>query len=102
MLTDYHLHLRPDDENTTAERYFTSENVDRYLRAAAEAGVGELGVSEHVYRFQQALELWSHPLWQSNGRDDLDAFLQRGCAAVEAYNGFVRGPHAGVGFAGGD
>jgi len=76
MLTDYHLHLRPDDENTTAEHYFTAENVDRYLQAAAAAGVEELGVSEHVYRFRQALELWSHPLWQSNGRDDLDAYCE--------------------------
>ena len=44
MLTDYHLHLRPDEENTTAESYFTSENVDRYLAAAAAAGIEELGV----------------------------------------------------------
>ena len=63
MLTDYHLHLRPDEEDTTFERYFTAENVDRYLAAAAAAGVEELGVSEHVYRFRQALDLWSHPLW---------------------------------------
>ena len=39
MLTDYHLHLRPDDAATPPERYFTAENVDRYLAAAAEAGV---------------------------------------------------------------
>jgi histidinol-phosphatase (PHP family) len=76
MLTDYHLHLRPDEEGTTFERYFTGENVDRYLAAAAAAGVGELGVSEHVYRFRQALDLWRHPLWESNGRDDLDAYCE--------------------------
>ena len=63
MLTDYHLHLRPDEEGTTAERYFTAENVDRYLAAAAAAGIEELGVSEHIYRFHQALDLWRHPLW---------------------------------------
>jgi len=76
MLTDYHLHLRPDDEGTTAERYFTEENVDRYLAAAAEAGIEELGVSEHVYRFHQALDLWSHPLWVENANDDLDAYCE--------------------------
>jgi histidinol-phosphatase (PHP family) len=76
MLTDYHLHLRPDDEGTTVERYFTSENVDRYLAAAAAAGIEELGVSEHVYRFRQALDLWRHPLWESNGQDDLDAYCE--------------------------
>src|SRR6186997_426506 len=76
MLTDYHLHLRPDEGGTTAERYFTAENVDRYLAAAAAAGVEELGVSEHVYRFRQALDLWRHPLWESNAQDDLDAYCE--------------------------
>ena len=51
VLTDYHLHLRPDEPDTPPERYFTAENVERYLAAAAEAGIEELGVSEHVYRF---------------------------------------------------
>lgn len=32
-------------------------------------------------------------------RDDLDSYLQRGCIAAEVYNGFVRGPLAGVRFA---
>jgi histidinol-phosphatase (PHP family) len=76
MLTDYHLHLRPDEDGTTYERYFTAENVDRYLAAAAAAGIEELGVSEHVYRFRQALDLWQHPLWLENGRDDLDAYCE--------------------------
>ena len=76
MLTDYHLHLRPDEDGTAAERYFTAENVDRYLAAAAAAGIEELGVSEHVYRFRQALDLWRHPLWVENARDDLDAYCE--------------------------
>ncbi|MGZ5326220.1 MAG: histidinol-phosphatase, partial [Solirubrobacterales bacterium] len=63
MLTDYHLHLRPDEAGTPAERYFTTENVDRYLAAARAAGIEELGVSEHVYRFREALEVWDHPFW---------------------------------------
>jgi histidinol-phosphatase (PHP family) len=76
MLTDYHLHLRPDEEGTTFERYFTTENVERYLDAARVAGIEELGVSEHVYRFRQALDLWRHPLWVENARDDLDAYCE--------------------------
>jgi 2-C-methyl-D-erythritol 2,4-cyclodiphosphate synthase len=76
MLTDYHLHLRPDEDGTTFERYFTSENVERYLDAAAAAGIEELGVSEHVYRFRQALDLWQHPLWVENAVDDLDAYCE--------------------------
>jgi histidinol-phosphatase (PHP family) len=76
MLTDYHLHLRPDEDHTSFERYFNSENVDRYLEAAAAAGIEELGVSEHVYRFRQALDLWRHPLWIENAVDDLDAYCE--------------------------
>jgi histidinol-phosphatase (PHP family) len=76
VLTDYHLHLRPDEPDTPPERFFTAENVDRYLAAAAEAGIEELGVSEHVYRFRQALELWRHPFWEEQARDDLDAYCE--------------------------
>ena len=76
MLTDYHLHLRPDEPDTTPERYFTAENVERYRAAAAAAGVDELGVSEHVYRFTQALALWRHPFWEEQALDDLDAYCE--------------------------
>jgi len=76
MLTDYHLHLRPDGDGTSFERHFTGENVERYLGAAAAAGIEELGVSEHVYRFRAALDLWRHPLWVENAVDDLDAYCE--------------------------
>ena len=76
MLTDYHLHLRPDTPEAPPERYFTAENVERYREAAAAAGIDELGVSEHVYRFTQALDLWRHPFWREQARDDLDAYCE--------------------------
>ena len=34
MLTDYHVHLRPDDPGTAAELYFTAANAERYREAA--------------------------------------------------------------------
>jgi histidinol-phosphatase (PHP family) len=76
MLTDYHVHLRPDEPGTTAERYFVAANAERYRDAAAERGIAELGVSEHIYRFTQALEVWQHPFWQSQAREDIDAYCQ--------------------------
>jgi histidinol-phosphatase (PHP family) len=76
VLTDYHLHLRPDEVEATAERYFTAANVERYREAAAAAGVDELGVSEHVHRFRQALELWDHPFWREQALDDLDSYCE--------------------------
>ncbi|HEY2181659.1 MAG TPA: histidinol-phosphatase [Solirubrobacteraceae bacterium] len=78
MLTDYHLHLRPDDHDASAEEYYTDANVGRYRAAADERGIAELGVSEHVYRFEQVLDVWQHPFWVSYAHDDLDAY----CAFV--------------------
>jgi histidinol-phosphatase (PHP family) len=76
VLTDYHMHLRPDDPGATPERYFTDQNVDRYLSAAKQAGVDELGVSEHVYRFRQALDISRHPFWEQQATDDLDSYCE--------------------------
>ena len=74
MLTDYHVHLRPDEAGTDADRYFTAANAERYRTVAAERGIAELGVSEHVYRFTAALDVWQHPMWRENAVDDLDAY----------------------------
>ena len=78
MLTDYHVHLRPDDTDATAAEYFTAANAERYQDVASERGIEALGVSEHVHRFEQALGVWRHPFWQANARDDLDEY----CAFV--------------------
>lgn len=81
MLTDYHVHLREDaDQRSPEGTSFTQENVDRYLAAAEEAGIGELGCSEHVYRFSAALDIWRHPFWEQQARDDLDSY----CAFVRS------------------
>jgi histidinol-phosphatase (PHP family) len=76
MLTDYHVHLRPDYETTPAEEYFTAANVDRYRAVAEEREIAELGVSEHIHRFRQALDVWQHPFWRQNAVDDLDAYCE--------------------------
>jgi histidinol-phosphatase (PHP family) len=75
VLTDYHVHLRPDDDpEWPAERAFTDENAGRYREVAAERGVEELGVAEHVYRFYQALSVWQHPFWRQRATDDIDVY----------------------------
>jgi len=90
VLTDYHVHLRPDDDGTPASDYFTAANAERYREAAAERGIGELGISEHVHRFVQALDVWEHPFWRSSARDDLDAY----CEFVAAQPGLRLGIEA--------
>jgi histidinol-phosphatase (PHP family) len=78
MLTDYHIHLRSDDPDASAAEHFSSANVERYREVASERGIAELGVSEHVYRFRQALAVWQHPFWTQYAKDDLDEY----CAFV--------------------
>jgi|SRR5580693_4574266 histidinol-phosphatase (PHP family) len=76
MLTDYHLHLRPDELSATPEDFFTAANAEHYREVAGERDISELGVSEHVYRFAQALDVWQHPLWREFARDDLDEYCR--------------------------
>ncbi|HET6829737.1 MAG TPA: histidinol-phosphatase [Solirubrobacterales bacterium] len=76
MLTDYHVHLRPDEDGTPPERYFTDVNAERFRAAAAAAGIAELGVSEHIHRFAQALDIWRHPFWVEQAVDDIDAYCE--------------------------
>jgi histidinol-phosphatase (PHP family) len=77
VLTDYHVHLRQDEvDDTPAREFFTPGNAERYREAAADRGIEELGVAEHVYRFEQALDVWDHEFWRRCALDDLDAYCQ--------------------------
>jgi histidinol-phosphatase (PHP family) len=76
VLSDYHVHLRPDDPGAGAREYFTAANAERYRTVAEERGISELGVSEHVHRFAEALEIWQHPWWRRNAVDDVDAYCE--------------------------
>lgn len=75
VLTDYHVHLRPDGPGSEAEKFFVAANTDRYRQAAGERGIAELGAAEHIYRFTAALDVWQHPLWKTYARDDIDAYV---------------------------
>jgi histidinol-phosphatase (PHP family) len=76
MLTDYHVHLRQDDLDATAAEHFTVTNVEHYRLVADQHGIAELGVSEHVHRFAQALTVWQHPFWREHARDDLGEYCR--------------------------
>lgn len=73
MLTDYHVHLRPDDSSPD---YLSPANVERYVEAARERGIEELGVSEHLHRFSRALDVWRHPFWRRNATDDIEEYCR--------------------------
>lgn len=76
MLTDYHVHLRPDDPDTPPERFFTPGNAERYRETAASRGIAELGVAEHIHRFTQSLEVWQHSWYRQWATDDLDSYVE--------------------------
>ena len=57
MIVDYHMHLRAPDESID----HTVAAVERYVEAAAERGIDEIGFSEHVYYFKQTRPLWTVP-----------------------------------------
>jgi histidinol-phosphatase (PHP family) len=74
VLTDYHVHLRPDEDGTPAADWFTPANAERYRETANARGIEELGVAEHIHRFVQALDVWTHPWWRHWAHDDIDRY----------------------------
>jgi histidinol-phosphatase (PHP family) len=74
VLTDYHVHLRPDEDGTPAADWFTPANAERYRETASARGIEELGVAEHIHRFVQALDVWTHPWWRHWAHDDIDQY----------------------------
>jgi histidinol-phosphatase (PHP family) len=46
VLVDYHMHLERGP--------FTPDWLDRFLAVARERGIGEIGISEHIYRFRES------------------------------------------------
>jgi len=85
---DYHLHLWP---HAQADAEATVEQVTAYSRRAAEAGVTEIALTEHLFRFTQARDLldgfWDDlpgdalrpgmiAYWDHHARVDLDAYVE--------------------------
>ncbi len=90
VVLDYHLHLWPHTERETP---LSLEQLGSYCEAAQAAGVAEIAVTEHFFRFRQADSLlggfWEedepdpslrHSMadyWRFHARADLDAYV--GC-----------------------
>jgi histidinol-phosphatase (PHP family) len=78
---DYHLHLWP---HTQREAEATVDQVAAYCERAAAAGVTEIAVTEHLFRFTQARDLlWG--FWD----DDPDTALHAGMAAYWDHHAHV-------------
>ncbi len=79
MIVDYHLHLR----DARGEIDHTPTAVERFVEAAARAGVDEVGFTEHVYYFTQTRELWDVPYQKERCAYDLETYVGAVLAARE-------------------
>ncbi len=95
-MLDYHLHLWP---HAQSDAEATVEQVASYCRRAAEAGVTEIALTEHLFRFTQARDLlggfWDDlpgealrsamvEYWDHHARVDLDSYVEVVLAAKTA------------------
>ena len=96
-MLDYHLHLWPHSEHETPLR---PEQLAEYCARAQAAGVTELAVTEHLFRFRQADALlggfWDDErvpaalaesmaeYWKFHATADLDAYVECAQAAQQA------------------
>jgi len=95
-MLDYHLHLWPHGQRDTAP---TLEQVAAYCDGARAAGISEVALTEHLFRFRQADRLlggfWDDEpdaalrasmqnYWGDHARADLDAYVECVLAAKEA------------------
>ena len=96
-MLDYHLHLWPHSEHETPLRL---EQLAEYCARAQAAGVTELAVTEHLFRFRQADALlggfWHDGrvpaalaesmagYWKFHATADLEAYVECALAAKEA------------------
>jgi histidinol-phosphatase (PHP family) len=94
---DYHLHLWPHSEHETPLR---PEQLAEYCARAQAAGVTELAVTEHLFRFRQAEALlggfWDDEriptglaesmarYWKFHATADLESYVESALAAKEA------------------
>jgi histidinol-phosphatase (PHP family) len=96
-MLDYHLHLWPHDEGETPLHL---DQLAAYCEKAQSAGVEELAVTEHLFRFRQAEDLlggfWADgrvpaalqasmaEYWKFHATADLDAYVQCAQEAKDA------------------
>jgi histidinol-phosphatase (PHP family) len=83
VLVDYHMHLRRSNGASEAVDH-TVEAVERYVEAAHERGVDEIGLTEHVYYFRETRFAWSLPYQLERCKHSLEHYCD---AVLEAKRG---------------
>ena len=71
MIVDYHMHLR----NGSGEIAHETSAVDPFVESAREAGVDEIGFTEHIYYFKQTRSLWTVAYHTERCVYDIEAYV---------------------------
>jgi histidinol-phosphatase (PHP family) len=71
VIVDYHMHLR----NGNGEIAHETSAVDPFVESAREAGVDEIGFTEHIYYFKQTRSLWTVPYHTERCVYDIEAYV---------------------------
>jgi len=74
MYVDSHVHLQPHGEAPP----MTRQRIEQYVEAARERGVGQIAITEHLFRFREAFDLL-YGWWDADAADPALA------AATRAY-----------------
>jgi histidinol-phosphatase (PHP family) len=61
MYVDSHVHLQPHG----AAPPMTRERIEQYVEAGREQGVGQIAITEHLFRFREAFDLL-HGWWEAD------------------------------------
>jgi histidinol-phosphatase (PHP family) len=77
VIVDYHMHLR----NIRGEIAHDARSVEPFVEAARDAGVDEIGFTEHAYYFRQTRALWTVPYQVERCVYDLERYVE---AVVQA------------------
>jgi histidinol-phosphatase (PHP family) len=77
VIVDYHMHLR----NGSGEIAHETSAIDPFVASAREAGVDEIGFTEHIYYFKQTRSLWTVPYHTERCVYDIEAYVSAVVAA---------------------
>ena len=83
MLADYHMHLVGDDDPHT-DAHYSLAHIRRYVEAAHAAGIGEIGFTEHVYRYSAARDWLAAGGWRRAAVEDIERYVEAVSGAAAA------------------
>jgi histidinol-phosphatase (PHP family) len=77
VLVDNHMHLAPDDVPLEEAPNYGLPLVRRYASRAAAVGIDAIAVTEHVYRFSEARDVWpEHAAWADQATAGLTSYVE--------------------------